>query len=212
VALYRLKQREEVLELFRDAAERSPGVTTYLDLALAYSNQGLWPEAEATYEKLLAIEPDHAIATHNLGIIAFNRGDTDRAIEQYARALELDPDYLLAHASLANALKRKGQYREAYEMFGRVIELEPTTPAELVVFDDALYNMASLDITMGAFPRAAEMLQELLRHNPGHPAAHYALGQALLQLGRPEEAHSHFSAHMQIIARTKTDSAIATGN
>jgi tetratricopeptide (TPR) repeat protein len=210
VALYELKRSEEVIALFERTAELDPGVTTYLDLALAYSKRGLWTEAEQTYAKLLALDPGHAIAKHNLGNIAFNRGDTEGAIRLFQEALRLDPRYLLAYAHLADALERAGMYREAYVTYNQVLELDPKSPAELKAFDGALYSMASLDIAMGAYDRAAVMLEELIRHSPDHPAAHYALGQTLLRLGRQQEAQQHFETHMQILARQKSDSAVAS--
>jgi predicted Zn-dependent protease len=108
-------------------------------------------------------------------------------------------------------LKIAGQYREAYTTYGEVLQLEPTTEIELEAFDDALYKMAALDITMGAHQRAAEMLESLIEEHPDHPSAHYAYGQALLQLGRPDEAQREFETHMRILAQIEPTTPMASG-
>ena len=211
IALFQVGQREQAVELFERAVEIDANVRSLLDLGLGYSNVSRYPEAEATYERLLEISPRHAIALHNLGNVATGVGDTDRGIELYRQAISVKPDYILAFAHLGDALKTAGHYREAYTTYSKVLQLEPTTGPQLEAFDDALYKMAALDITMGAHQRAAEMLELLIEEHPDHPSAHYAYGQALLQLGRPEEAQREFETHMRILAEIEPTAPMAAG-
>jgi len=211
IALFQLGERERAVELFERAVEIDANVRSLLDLGLGYTKLSRYPEARATYERLLEISPRHAIALHNLGNVATVVGDTARATELYRQAIHARPDYLLAHAHLADALKMAGHPREAYTTYSKVLQLEPTTAAELEAFDDALYRMAALDITMGAHQRATEMLELLIEEHPDHHSAHYAYGQALLQLGRAEEAQREFETHMQILAATEPTAPMAAG-
>lgn len=211
IALFQVGQREQAVELFERAVEIDANVRSLLDLALGYTKLSRYPEAESTYGRLLKISPQDPIALHNLGNVASTVGDTDRGIELYRQAIGIKPDYLLAYAHLGDALKTAGRYREAYTTYGKVLQLEPTTGAELEAFDDALYKMATLDITMGAHQRAIEMLELLIEENPDHPSAHYAYGQALLQLGRPEEAQREFATHMRILDAMEPTGPMAAG-
>ena len=211
IALFEVGRREQAVELFERAVEIDAGVRSLLDLGLGYTKLSRYPEAEATYERLLEISPRHAIALHNLGNVASTVGDTDRGIELYRQAINVKPDYLLAYAHLGDALKTAGHYREAYTTYNKVLQLEPTNLSELEAFDDALYEMARLDITMGAYQRAAETLELLIEEHPDHSSAHYAYGQALLQLGRPEEAEREFETHMRILAEIEPTGPMAAG-
>jgi tetratricopeptide (TPR) repeat protein len=213
IALHGSKLREEAIPYFERAAELSPGVRSWLDLALAYNSLARIADAEAAYARILAVEPGHPVALHNLGAIAAKRGDLEGAIDYYRRSLASDPGYLLAQYHLASALERTERYEDAYRAYGRVVnEMEPADGEETALIYDALYRMASLDIKMGAYPRAAQMLALLVEENPNHDSAHYAYGQVLLQLGRTEEAQHEFEEHMRVLSEQHPQSPVAMGD
>jgi len=212
IALLEGRDKQEAIELFEQLAADDPSTGNLLNLAQAYAQVSRLGDAEASYEQLLAREPEQPNALHGLGNLAFKRAETERAIEWYRKAVAARPDYLLAHLHLGDALKDSGQYEEAYNSYGRVLELEPTTQQDLEAYLDALYQMASLDLTMGAYERAANLLEELLQIHPRHDKANYAYGQALLQLGRPEEAQAAFARHMEIVAAKTPDAPMAMGD
>jgi tetratricopeptide (TPR) repeat protein len=206
IALHDSGYAQEALPHFEKVAALRPGtMRSLLDLAMAYSSLSRELEAERIYKRLLTWTPDVPVALHNLGHIAFKRGETERAVELYERAIAVHPGYLVAHFHLADALTQVGRYREAYRVYEHVLDLEATHAHEVALFDDALFRMASLDITMGAHERAARLLTALLRENPQHEAAYYAYGQVLLQLGREEEARRAFEAHTRLLERPRRD-------
>lgn len=211
IALHDAGEREEALPHFEKALELDASPKSLLDLALAYQSLSWLKKAEETYQRLLAIDPAHAIALHNLGNMDLKKGRTEEAIVLYTKAIAAKPGYLLAHFHLADALARAGRYRDSYRTYEKVLELEPTSALELQAMDDALYRMASLDLTMGAPERALQLLSELLQINPEHSQAHYAYGQALLQLGRPEEAQRSFDAHLRLLGRQPPRGPMASG-
>ena len=206
LALHLSRRRQEAVEQFERAVEIQRDPRSLLDLALAYGSVSRLSEAEKLYTELLESVPGHAIALHNMGNLAFKRGNLDRSIEFYRQAIESRPDYLLAHSHLADAMRTAGNFREAYRTYEKILGLEPTTAEELQAFDDALYQMASLEMKVGAYERAGRMLEELLQANPRHPSAHYAYGQVLLQAGQQEAARREFEIHMRIL-----DEMIPTG-
>ena len=54
-------------------------------------------------------------------------------------------------------------------------------------------------------------MESLIGEHPDHRNAHYAYGQALLQLGRPEQAQREFETHMRILARIEPVAPMAAG-
>jgi tetratricopeptide (TPR) repeat protein len=200
-ALRDAQRNDESVAQFERAVELAPDDTRLkLDLALAYSMAGQFDRAEAIYDQLVTIPELTALALHNKGNLALRRDQLDRAIELYRQALGVKPDYLLALYHLGVALERKGELRDAYRSFGQVLKLEPPgDPAAAKGYIDSLYRMGKLDVQMGATQRGAELLAELLETDPEHPEAHYQYAQALMRLGRQQEAEQHFRMHMELL-------------
>ncbi len=62
---------------------------------------GRWQEAETTVQAALDIAPEDARLYNNLGVIARERGDLDRAYYFFSRAIELAPGWELPRQNLA---------------------------------------------------------------------------------------------------------------
>lgn len=211
-ALREAMRLEEARVHFERAAELRPDPRSLLALALFYGASSRLGEAEEVYGKLLELAPDHPVALHNLGNLALRRDEPEQALAYYDRALRAEPAYLLARYHRAEALKRAGRFQESFRAFESVFELEPKNARELEAFDDALYQMASLHLTMGADEAARPMLEEVLRANPDHPSANYAYGQVLLRLGKPQEAQAAFQNHMRVLAAQEPSGPAAAGD
>jgi tetratricopeptide (TPR) repeat protein len=70
-------------------------------LANVYESQELWKEAEALYERAIAVEPHDAIAHMNFGRMLRKKGDKTRASAELRMALSIDPNYEEARKLLA---------------------------------------------------------------------------------------------------------------
>lgn len=92
-------------------------------------------EAIEAYEKVLAMEPQHAAAHINLGTIFYNRQDFTQAEQHYRAAIEADPRYALAYFDLGNVLDETGRVPEAIKAYSTALTLAPT-------YGDAHYNLA----------------------------------------------------------------------
>lgn len=71
-----------------------------LNLGIAYSKSGKFPEAEQAFKMAIARKPDSAAAYNQLGILYRKLGRFTEAVNSYQRALEIQPDYALAHLNL----------------------------------------------------------------------------------------------------------------
>jgi tetratricopeptide (TPR) repeat protein len=201
VALREAGRMEEAVAHFEKVAELKPDALRLIDLGAAYLLLAKADDASAAFERALEISPGHPIALHHLGKLAGVHGETQEAITLYRQALESDPDYLIAHFDLAEALRNSGRLQEAYRGYERVVGLEPASPLELRAFDEALFQLANLDLQMGATERAVEFLRVLIGSVPNHARAHLLLGQALMNLGRREEARKEFEIHERLKAQ-----------
>ncbi|MDH3626842.1 MAG: tetratricopeptide repeat protein [Acidobacteriota bacterium] len=198
--LYSSGAREDALLFFERVVEIDADTEGLTDLGLAYGSLGRLDEAEQAYRRALVDVPDNPVLLHNLGNIAYQRGNYPLASQFYNQAISHRPGYLMAWFHLGDAFRMGERYREAYRCYERVLELDPQDEKELAAVDDALYRLGALDLQMGATDRALTFLAELVELNPEHPKGHYALGQALMQVGRVEEAEEHLRIHQELQA------------
>jgi len=211
-ALYDANFKEQAVVHLERAAELNPTLRTLLDLALGYSGAARLEDAERASQRLLVLSPDFSIALHNLGTLAYRRGEYEKAVTFFNQALEKEPDYLLARLHAGDSFRASGRLQEAYRNYEQVLELEPRNSREANGYIEALYKMAALDLKMGAYDRSGQLLTELIRMAPDHNRAYYAYGQVLLYLGRTEEAQQAFDKHVEILAAEKITSPVAMGD
>jgi len=128
IALHEAGQLEEAAKVYRQTA-LDPGDHIILsNLAACLCDLGQHDEAMAASDLALAIEPDHAPAHTNRGIILEMCGDLDGAIAAHRRAVEIDPAYSKGHANLAVALRSAGELDEALAASHRAVALNPEQP------------------------------------------------------------------------------------
>lgn len=70
---------------------------------LMYVNVGDFPAAEQAFSRTLELDPDHAGAVNNLGVLAWKRGKSGEAQAHFIQAHELCPDNGLFRDNLAVA-------------------------------------------------------------------------------------------------------------
>jgi tetratricopeptide (TPR) repeat protein len=128
-------------------------------------------EAAELYRQILAIRPEHAPASINLGTIHYNRRDFARAETLYRQATLADPEYALAFFDLGNVLDETLQLREAIAAYQRAVELVPQ-------YADAHYNLALAYERQGERRRALRHWLMYARLDPIGPWASHAKGQA----------------------------------
>jgi tetratricopeptide (TPR) repeat protein len=92
-------------------------------------------QAITAYERVLALDPEHAAAHINLGTLHYNRQDYTLSEKHYRAAIEIDPRYALAHFDLGNVLDETGRVTEAIQAYNTALQLAPT-------YGDAHYNVA----------------------------------------------------------------------
>jgi tetratricopeptide (TPR) repeat protein len=160
------------------------------DLAVQHHQAGRLRQAEQLYRQILAQWPEHAGATHLLGVLAHQVGRNDIAVDLIRRAIALNPNYAEAHSNLGVALQDKGQLDEAIAAYRQAIALNPNLPEAHISLGDALRGKGQLDEAIAACRQAIGL-------SPTHADAHYNLGNALKDKGQIDEA---IAAYRQAIA------------
>jgi Flp pilus assembly protein TadD len=87
--------------------------------------RGANAEALELWDTLLAINPDHAVAHHEKGLIYSRTGRTDLAITAMKASCAADPLNPVAANNLAVMLSDAGRKAEALDQFKRALALQP---------------------------------------------------------------------------------------
>lgn len=114
---------------------------------------GKLPEAMKLYERVIALQPNNALALNNLAWLAGQQGRSD-AIELAEKANATAPNQPAFMDTLAMLLSAKGEHARALEVQKKVLTLKPDMP----VFK---LNMAKIQIAAGDKAAAGKLLDEL---------------------------------------------------
>lgn len=204
----RRRQKARIASL-EQAAQRDSSLPVLLQLADAYTGAYRFDEADVVLQRALAAAPDQPVALRRRALIWIQRGEVDQAIQWLQTAIQARPAYLGAYYDLGRALKFKGLLGPAYTAFEKVLQLRPASSAEAMDQADALYQIATIDNAGGDYERAEAHLRRLLQRVPEHPRAHYARAQALIHLGRVQEAQRELTIHSQLLAQQARTGAMA---
>ena len=122
---YDLAQQEyrKVIELNPNAAGAHYGLGRAI-LGNSKDPQGI-DEAAREFERELALSPENAIAEFELGEIARERGQLDRARAHLLRAVRYNQDFFEAQVALGRLLLKEGKAREAIAHLEVASHLEP---------------------------------------------------------------------------------------
>lgn len=198
-----LRGRYYVNKLSRDALEKSLGcyelaIAKDPHYALAYAGLadahgmfaifGLRPASEAMPKAkdaaLRAITLDPSLAEAHVSLASVLKvydWDWEGAEREYRLALDLNPNYPAAHHSYADHLAATGRTEDALREIRKAQEL------------DTLSLVYSMEIAWNwymarEYERARQQAVKTLEMEPGFTAAQHALGIALEQMGKHEEA------------------------
>jgi predicted O-linked N-acetylglucosamine transferase (SPINDLY family) len=149
--------------------------------AMVHQQAGRLAEAEAHYQRVLAIDPNQFEALHFLGLLESQRGrfaEADRLVE---RSLSINGMRAEAHSNHARILRQMGRQQDAIARCDRALVINPFLVDALLLRGNALRDLGRLPEALGMFDRALSV-------NPNDPLAHYSRGLTLLALGRNKDA------------------------
>ena len=137
---------------------------------------GRTAEAETLYRALLALQPAHAQASYNLGLILQGDGRLDQAMIAYRHAIAIRPDYLDAYGNLGVALQASGRTEDAIELFNRLLQASPD-------FAFAAGNLGVALKALGRVKEAEAAYRRAIASNPELDWPHANLAALLLEQG-----------------------------
>jgi tetratricopeptide (TPR) repeat protein len=170
------------LRTWRESVEKPPAQLHNI-LGRLLGQQGApASEVAAEFREAIRLQPDHAEAHNNLGLVLLQSGDDEGALAALRDAVRIAPDYAEARANLGAALTPTNATAAIRELEAAV----GLAPASV----KAQFNLAVAYGASAAHGPAREIaqLQKVIELAPAFPRAHLALGKALLREGKIAEA------------------------
>jgi tetratricopeptide (TPR) repeat protein len=163
--------------LRRSVAARPRGIQDRFLAAVQAEEAAEKQRAIDLYEEILALDPDYAPASINLGTLYFHLRQYARAEEFYRRATVADPGYVLAYFDLGNVLDELERLDESIVAYRQAVALSPR-------YADAHYNLALAYERKAQHRPALRHWQTYVRLDNRGPWADHARGQIRKLLGR----------------------------
>ena len=138
-----------------------PDAASLLETAILHHRVGRLSEAERLYREVLALDPNHALATFHLGVLALQAGRHDDAVAMFSRATALAPNNAGAFANLGEAQRRGGDFAAATQSLFKAIALNPDLAEPVYTLGLVLQERGATDGALACFRSAAEMKPEL---------------------------------------------------
>ncbi|MFN7194294.1 MAG: tetratricopeptide repeat protein [Rhodospirillales bacterium] len=168
-------------------APAAPDIGELLNRAVAAQQARNFPAAEALYREVLALSPDNFDATHLLGVLYRQRGDSALAVGQIRKALVLAPRSATAYGNLGNALRDVRRFDEALACYESVLALQPQNA-------EAHFQRGNILRDLGQHEAAAGAYSDSLALRPNNADTLNGLGNSHYSLERPLEAVEAYRA------------------
>jgi len=183
----------------------------YNMLGVIYHQQGRLPDAQAMFEKALALNANYTEAALNLAVTYNDLGKYQQAKEIYARAMsvsksapkQLDPfakgKIANMHAEVGGAYHEVGQYVDAIREYEKALTLCPS-------FHDIRTKLGTTLREMGSLVAAAREFERVRHDSPKYLPARVNLGLTYYTMGRRADALGEWH---QILAVEPTNKSAA---
>lgn len=163
----------------------SADTASLFEAGMGLQAQGQLGPASQLYNIVLQREPHHAEALYQLGLIALQVRQPEKAAEMFALALRAGPATAMMHANRAEALVALGRKFEAVGEYTRAVEMAPELAEAWSRRGDAELSLGQAAQARASFTRAVAVKPELV-------SAHLGLGNALNAQGEFEAALAAF--------------------
>ena len=188
-----LDEPEVAIAHYERLLKRQPGMAAaHFNLALLCKKVKRYEQAAAAYAEAIRLGIDRVEEVYsNLGVLYSDMRKRDQARAQYQRALEVNPVYIPALFNLAGLLEESGERQEAIALYERVLAINPR-------HWDSLSRLAHAQKVApgngGLIARLTQGLEVTADEKAAQEGLYFALGKALDDLGRYDDAFKAYSA------------------
>ena len=160
-------KNDQAIALIERSLAAAPDQADWFSVA-SFQSDGQLDKAIGAYQRAIALDPGHANAHSNLGVLLRATGKTAEAETAYRTAIRLNPDHIDAYTNLGILLNGLGRTQEATACYCKVITLRPKHP-------EARKLLALAHCALGEVSEAVRIFEEWLVDDPEDPIARHML-------------------------------------
>jgi len=176
----------DAIARLREAIAVQPGnAHLWMNLGRIVRKAGHFADAVECHSQAIGLNESIPEAHYHLSLAYQGLALIENAIAAVRRATELQPSYAKAHFHLGNLLRGEGRFVEAVAAYQTALRLHPDWP-------EVHYYIACAWLELRQLPQTLKHLSEVLRLEPGRGEAEQVMGNALVILGRIEEARAAY--------------------
>jgi len=149
--------------------------------AVLWLHEWQWNQAQAEFERSLALNPFYPTANHWFAEFVMTMGRPVEAIEKMKASQELDPLSLIISVAIGWANYMARRYDQAIEQLRRTVELEPHYPVTYWILGLVLRKMGQLGQAIAEGEKGVKL-------SGGSPLVSAALAQTLATAGERGKA------------------------
>ncbi|NNF60632.1 MAG: PEP-CTERM system TPR-repeat protein PrsT [Gammaproteobacteria bacterium] len=146
--------------------------------------------AEQAFRDVADMDPGSPHALAGLGRVAFSRGHPDLALGFLSRARAMAPGDVDILRAYARFHLEAGNLDTAKEAFNEALAARPEGRLGQQNFA-TLSGLFETHMRLGEVDAAGELAEQALAGSPGHPLAHYLMGEHAVRTGNPLQAAEH---------------------
>jgi tetratricopeptide (TPR) repeat protein len=152
--LLRMGKEKEAVQIMEELVESDPGNVQYLGLlAEVQARTKSYAEAEATFKKLLEIDPDNGPARFGLAAVYKETDQPEKSYKQLLLgfndpAVRIQEKLRVIQSYLTHIQTDDKMYRQALELGGILMEVHPSEASPAVVLSDVYYAREEYDSSM----------------------------------------------------------------
>ena len=173
-------------------------------LGVAYFQKGNYDNAVAAFDNCLAINPKYYDAIVSLGMTYSKMERWEKALDTLNRAEELMPNNYHALKAIARSLRKLSRTEELEQLYHKMHALFPKDPAF------AMY-LGQIEIDRGNTDKGLEYYRKAVEIDPESLIGWRILSEALVKIGRKEEAREAREKYKEIEDRLKRANARLIG-
>jgi tetratricopeptide (TPR) repeat protein len=182
-ALVRTEQFDAAEQSLRETIARLPeSGRAHYSLARLFQRQGKQPEALKEFQAAVAFNPLIGLngIYQTMGALAAARQNFDAALDAYSQRVEVQPNAADAHQELGDTYARVSRTDEALAEFAVALSIDPNRASAYASLSQIYLRQGQYDVAVTAARRSLDI-------DPAQQQTRYALGTALMRLGRAEE-------------------------
>lgn len=143
------------------------------------------------FRQSVGIQPDHALAHYNLGMVLRGMGDYEAAAQSFRTALRHDSRQIAVYEALKNVLLELDRSDEAARCQLEMLKLYPLNADTWASKGSMLHILSRLEEAVEAYRKAIQL-------KPGVAALHDSLASALCEQGKFKEAIDNHRLALQL--------------